>query len=91
MSVTYDGERTICLSFSNGSKQFEKEIKLPIVLDRGVYKPEKNYEQGDGVTYAGSFWISQTDNPDTKPGSGKEWRLSVKRGKDGKNITAGVS
>jgi hypothetical protein len=52
------------------------------VIDRGVWR-EGQYKAGDAVTWAGSLWIAQKDT-DAKPDSGDGWRLSVKRGRDGK-------
>ena len=62
-----------------------KEFRLPVVIDRGVFRDDGSYRKGDGVTWGGSFWIAQTDGPDGKPdGGGKGWRLAVKKGRDGK-------
>lgn len=58
-----------------------KEIRLPVPRDCGVWQ-ERTYNRGDGVTFAGSFFISQTDDNREKPESGKAWRLAVKRGRD---------
>ena len=61
------------------------EIKTAIVLDAGVWKEGASYVAGDGVTYAGSFFIAQTATtakPEDKSG---EWRLAVKRGHDAKD------
>ena len=56
----------------------------PAVLDRGVYRPERTYEKGDGVTFGGSFWIAQ-DETSEKPGDGAtKWRLAVKAGREGR-------
>ena len=60
------------------------EFSLPVVLDKGVYKAGEGYQAGDGVTWAGSFWIAQEDTTE-KPDGGKGWRLAVKRGRDGKD------
>jgi integrin beta 3 len=58
--------------------------KAPAVLDRGVYQAGRTYEKGDGVTYAGSFWIAQ-DATAEKPGDGAtKWRLAVKAGREGR-------
>ena len=61
-------------------------LRVPVLLDRGVYVDGKAYEQGDGVTHGGSFWICQRDGalgaPDTPAGAAR-WRLAVKRGRDG--------
>lgn len=61
-----------------------KEWRLPIVIDRGVFKEGQTYRKGDGVTWGGSFWIAQDETAE-KPDSSKGWRLSVKRGRDGKD------
>lgn len=87
--VDYDGERTVTIRFVRGDLVKEKAIKFPVVLERGVFSPDKAYERSDGVTYGGSFWIAQCDNPDGKPGDvNSDWRLSVKRGRNGKDVAA---
>lgn len=64
-----------------------KQWRLPIVIDRGVFKDGQPYRKGDGVTWGGSFWIAQGETTD-KPDSGKGgWRLAVKKGRDGKDGT----
>jgi hypothetical protein len=84
-SWEFDGERTLrALSRVNGEEREHKFI-LPIVIDQGVYKDGQDYARGDGVTWGGSFWISQVEKPKGKPGQfNKDWRLAVKRGRDGK-------
>jgi hypothetical protein len=62
----------------------EFPIVLPIVVDRGVFKPGTTYEKGDGITWGGSFWIAQRST-EAKPEVDDSWRLSVKRGRDGKD------
>lgn len=87
---------TLALSLSAGEPLI-KEFVLPIVIDRGVYRPEQKYAKGDGVTFGGSFWIAQVDEPTEKPGipapgtptgATGEWRLAVKKGRDGKDAGA---
>lgn len=88
-------ERHIVLgiSLTSGTK-IEKEFVMPVVLDRGVYSADTKYQKGDGVTWAGSWWIAQVDEPTEKPGEPPagaptgykgQWRLAVKRGRDGKD------
>lgn len=62
-----------------------KAFRVPVVIDRGVYSAGKVYRKGDGVTWAGSFWIAQEDTSE-KPDTGKGWRLAVKKGRDGKDV-----
>ncbi len=60
-------------------------VTLPSLIDRGVFKSGTVYERGDGVTFGGSFWIAQKQT-EAKPGDGnQDWRLAVKRGRDGKD------
>lgn len=61
-----------------------KEARIPIPMDRGIYKQGQTYRAGDGVTWGGSFWIAQEETAE-KPDSGKGWRLAVKKGRDGKD------
>lgn len=82
--VLHDGERGVTFRFTRGELVKDFPVTFPCVLDRGVYVAGKSYEKGDGVTWAGSFWIAQKATAD-KPGDGATgWRLAVKRGQDGK-------
>jgi integrin beta 3 len=74
-----EDEKGIWARFTKGD--VTKEIRLPVPRDCGVWQ-ERAYNRGDGVTFAGSFFISQTDDNREKPESGKAWRLAVKRGRD---------
>jgi len=60
----------------------EKQIFMPVVVDKGVYKKDSGYQKGDGVTSGGNFWIAQKDNPEGAPGTTPDWRLAVKKGRD---------
>lgn len=63
------------------------EIRTAAVLDRGVWR-EGEYHKGDGVTWGGSFLIAQRDTkakPETAEAA-DDWRLAVKRGRDGKDF-----
>jgi hypothetical protein len=79
LGVTFDGQRTIAFVVKTTGRELGA-VRLPIVLDRGVYKSGEGYELGDLVSHAGSMWIAQTTPPTGKPGeAGSGWRLSVKR------------
>lgn len=88
MSADYDGERGLVLRFVRGERVKEFSFSMPVVIDRGVWIEGRDggYAKGDGVTWAGSFWISQKDENDDKPDGGEGWRLAVKRGRDGKSV-----
>lgn len=76
--------RTLLLKFSQGDTTEIHELQFPVVIDRGVYRPEMAYAKGDGVTWGGSFFIAQRDTLGEKPEVSEAWRLAVKRGRDGK-------
>lgn len=70
--------------------EVERTIKLDTVLDQGVWR-EAEYEKGDAVTYGGSLWIAQEDQPEGAPGATKSWRLAVKKGRDGRDLRDSAS
>lgn len=76
------------LVFTRGEEK--KAFALPIVIDCGVYKQGRAYRKGNGVTWGGSFWIAQKDNPEGKPDAAdSDWRLAVKKGQNGKDAEKG--
>lgn len=82
--------RTIKFALIAGERRVEREVKMAVPLDRGVWRPEGEYEKGDAVTYAGALWMATDDTPDGAPGVGKGWRLAIKKGRDGRNGRDGV-
>jgi len=79
-------DRTIVVSLRNKDKQVAREIKLKgLPIDRGVYKSGAAYQEGDGITYGGSWWLAQKDTSNTPGDASGDWRLAVKRGRDGKD------
>jgi hypothetical protein len=80
----HDGGRRFVLRFARGDVVKAFPFTLPVVLDAGVWRRARPYDAGDGVTWAGSYWIAQKETA-AKPDSGDgSWRLSVKRGRDAK-------
>lgn len=75
--------RTFQFTFASGDRRIERSIKVPFPVDQGVYKSGAEYEEGDVVTYGGSLWIAKADTVDSPPSD--NWRLAVRRGKDGKD------
>lgn len=92
LSLGEDG-RTVTVKMQVGETVIEKSLKIAAVIDRGVYSSEKAaiYEQGDGTTYGGCYWIAQKDAPEGVPGSSSDWRLAVKKGRDGKDLRENAS
>ncbi len=89
LSVQYDGEKSFTLKFTKGERVKEFSFALPVMIDRGFFSQGKSYQAGDGVTWAGNYWIAQKDT-DAKPGEGTDWRIAVKRGRDGKTFTVNL-
>ena len=83
--------RTVTVKMQAGEVVLERSVKIASVIDRGVYSAEKGYEQGDGTTYGGCYWIAQKDAPEGVPGGSADWRLAVKKGRDGKDLRDSAS
>jgi hypothetical protein len=61
------------------------EARPGSMIYRGVYEGGKRYDRGDTVTCHGSLWIAMATTS-AQPGDGETpWRLSCKRGRDGKD------
>jgi hypothetical protein len=59
---------------------------------RGVWNEAEAYTMGDFVTLGGSLWhcnVPEDKLTKAKPGTGEDWTLAVKRGRDGKDGTPG--
>lgn len=80
--IEQDGDRTVTFKFQRGDIVKAHSVKFNSLIDRGVWT-EGNFEKGDGVTWGGSYWIAQCDTK-AKPETNKDWRLAVRRGRDGK-------
>jgi hypothetical protein len=87
LSFEHDGERGIILRFARGDQVKEFTFSVPTVLDRGVFKEGTPYETGDAVTFGGSLWIAQKDTVAKPDGPDTGWRLAVKKGRDGRDLT----
>jgi integrin beta 3 len=79
--------RDIVVTLRAAGRLLTKTVSLPVPIDRGVHRSGAKHRQGDGVTYGGSFWIAQKDTTAAPGGDSADWRLAVKRGKDGKDNT----
>jgi len=87
-------ERSLFFRFKSDDKLVPGwAVKLPMLIDRGVWSRDKAYEIGDVLSYGGSAWICKQDCQAQQPGTdaGADfWRLAVKRGNDGKPGTKGL-
>lgn len=90
LQFEFDGERTVTLKFINGERVKSVDLRMPMVVDCGVFKEGQQYQAGDGVTWGGSYWIAQKST-DAKPDSKDSgFRLAVKKGRDGRDGRDGI-
>jgi integrin beta 3 len=78
--------RTVIRRYTRGDLTKEFRHTFAVVLDRGLWK-EGTYQKGDGVTWQGQFYIAQnpTSARPLTPAANDDWRLAIKKGKDGKD------
>ena len=91
LTVEHDGDGGVTLRFQRGDVTKEFTLRLPRFKDCGVFRDGIEHKAGDGVTWGGSFFIAQKDTPTGKPGESDDWRLAVKRGRDGKDAPAATT
>ena len=84
MQVDFDGRRTVKFVWQGHGRTVEKEMVLPIPTYEGVYATGKEYDEGSATTSGGSVWIAQKRTSEV-PGTGQDWRLAVKKGRDGRD------
>ena len=85
LAIEQEGERSFVLTARRGTVVRSARLTIPAVIDRGVYAIARSYEQGDGVTYGGDYWIAtRTVAAAEAPGSSDAWRLAVRKGRDGR-------
>jgi hypothetical protein len=83
-----DERRFAVKTVTTEGAQIQRNVTIPFPLDRGVYREANVYERGDTVSFGGSMWIAQKDAPEGKPGTTSDWRLAVKKGRDGADARA---
>jgi collagen type III alpha len=84
VTLQEDG-RTLVLKFERGEVAESFELEFPVLIYRGVFVMGNEYRPGDSVTFGGSSWVCHNPTA-TRPGEGDDWRLAVKRGRDGKDF-----
>lgn len=85
MEIVHDGERSFTFAIRRGDKKKDFTFKIPALIERGVYRDGTSYEQGDGVTAGGNYWIALKDTSMRPGDSNSDWRLAVRKGRDGKD------
>jgi integrin beta 3 len=94
LEVLYDGERSFTWRFTKGErvKDFGPFV-MPVPIHRGVFKEGQTYARGDCVTFGGSTFIAKSATamkPEELGDGARDWMLSTKRGRDGKQGTPGL-
>lgn len=80
-------ERTIKLKFTKDEVCHSFELSFPVLIGRGVWSTETEYERGDVVTWGGTAWEAVEPEKGVKPDqSNRGWRILAKRGRDGKDF-----
>lgn len=82
--LTIEDDRKVTVSLKCGDRVVEKSVIIPSIIDKGVFGDGLTYEKGDAVSYGGQLYIAQKDAPEGKPSTTNDWRLAVKRGRDGR-------
>ncbi len=57
--------------------------------DRGPWTGSVQYHLDDMVTSGGSGWVALVEGATGRPGTSKDWRLFVMKGRDGKDGAPG--
>jgi hypothetical protein len=83
LNVEQIGERTVRFLLRRDADEAEFDVTFPMPIYRGVFKDGQAYEPGDMVTWGGSLWHCDKATSE-KPGP-DNWRMAVKKGRDGKD------
>ena len=84
IEIAYDGERRFAFKLVQGERVKEFAFRLPIPINREVFKDGRQYEAQDEVTFGGSTWQARRDTS-ARPGMSDDWFLKNKKGRDGKD------
>lgn len=88
IEVAQNGVRKFAMRVVRTSGELaEQDFSMPVMIYRDVYRQGEDYDKGDVTTWAGSTWHAEVDHPKSAPGTAgsTEWKLIVKRGRDGKD------
>jgi hypothetical protein len=84
--LTIEG-RSLTVSMKAGESIIQKTVNIPTMEYMGVFKDGSDaYQKGDCVTFGGSLWVAEKDKPSGKPEQSPDWKLAVKRGRDGREV-----
>ncbi len=84
--LDYDGERGLILRSKSGAEIVKR---MPIPLDKGFWREGMACEKADLLTHGGNVWIALVDTSAKPCLESKDWRLFVRKGRDGNDGTNG--
>jgi hypothetical protein len=81
--------KTIAAELAKRDAEIAELRARPVGVDyKGVYRKGCSYSRNQAVSHQGSLWIAVKNYPEKEPGEPSSgWRLSVKKGRDGKDAT----
>ncbi len=84
--LDYDGERGLILRSKSGAEIVKS---MPIPLDKGFWREGMACAKADLLTHGGNVWIALVDTAAKPCLESKDWRLFVRKGRDGNDGTNG--
>ena len=81
--IVDDHGRRITFVLDDGQRREERTIVTALPVYREIWKKDGAYEPGDMVTWGGSIWIALKATSAQPNGYNPDWKLAVKRGKNG--------
>jgi hypothetical protein len=84
-----DGRYLVRRYMRDGQLLKEFRHKTCMTIDRGLFSEGVSYDRGDCVTWSGSSWTAQKDSPIGEPGLSEDWRMTVRKGRKGKDGAPG--
>lgn len=84
IDLAQDGRTVLVTRTTSTGMTLTKRLRLPVMIQRGIFVAGKPYESFDVVTRSGSQYMARVDKPKGVPGASDDWQLIVKAGKDGK-------
>jgi chitodextrinase len=73
--------------FCAGEQRIERSFIAEWPIYRQIWNKDIDYQKGDTVTFDGSQWTAIQTSKGSRPGQfNSAWKLSVKRGRNGKSF-----
>jgi hypothetical protein len=87
--VLVDEIERACKPLTERIAQLERQIeKIERRKYIGVWSTTGKYFEGQFCTFDNSMWHCNVDGTEQRPGTGPDWTLAIKRGRDGKDADA---